>query len=125
MVADVQCWRLGWAPDGSGILCENGEPRLFLPSVKGQVVWTRALPFWTEDLRCSRQCRTVYVEGTSRDGRPGIWAIADGGRGALRLIVACDDPVLQGTPWFSVGRDRLHLSVAEFESDIWVAKLNH
>jgi hypothetical protein len=43
----------------------------------------------------------------------------------VRLAVAFDDPALQGTLWLSVGPERLYLSVAELESDIWVAKLRY
>ncbi len=37
-----------------------------------------------------------------------------------------DDPALTNyANMVSVGRDRLYLTVAEFESDVWVAKLRY
>ena len=125
MLADVQCWPVAWTSDGRGVLCESGAGEIFRLSATGRVEWRRALGFALfEDLRYSRDGATVYFSGTHRDGRRGVWAIADGGRGAVRLVVAFDDPALGGTPWVSVGADRLYLSVAEFESDIWVATLH-
>jgi len=53
----------------------------------------------------------------------GIWAISLYG-GAPRLIVAFDDPALVNFAGImSVGPDRLYLTISEYESDIWVAKL--
>jgi hypothetical protein len=43
--------------------------------------------------------------------------------GAPRLIVAFDDPALVADFGLSVGRDRLYLTVSQYESDIWVANL--
>jgi hypothetical protein len=64
----------------------------------------------------------MYGLGTHRDGRVGIWAISLYG-GAPRLIVAFDDPTLDAPGMISVGRDRLYVTVSQYESDIWVAKL--
>jgi hypothetical protein len=53
----------------------------------------------------------------------GVWALPLYG-GNPRLIVASNDPAL--APFWqgiSVSRDRLYLTVSEYESDIWVAKL--
>jgi hypothetical protein len=115
------------APDGTGVLCESGQAgNLFLVSWEGRVLWRRQLPFsWFEFAQYSRDGKTLYFAALRNDGRQGIWAIGEGGRGAARLAVAFDDPALQGTPWISVGPDRLYLSVAEFESDIWVARLRY
>ncbi len=45
--------------------------------------------------------------------------------GPARLVIAFDDPALiaSGGGLISVGPDRLYLTVSEYESDIWVAKL--
>jgi len=126
LLADIRCWPLGWSPDGTAVLCNSGDRKLFLLSMNGQVLWKRDIPFtFIEDLRYSRDGKTVYFEATHLDGRRGIWAIAAGGRGAIRLVVAFDDSTVTGTPWLSVGADRLYLSVAEYESDIWVATLRY
>jgi hypothetical protein len=77
------------------------------------------------EARFSRDGKTLYGVDLGRDGRYGVWAIADGGRGAVRLAVAFDDAMLMGTEFLSLGPDRLYLSVAEYESDIWVATLRY
>jgi hypothetical protein len=64
----------------------------------------------------------MYVIGTHRDGRVGVWALAWQG-GSARLIVASDDPALTSNGSLSVGPDRLYLAVSEYDSDIWVARL--
>jgi hypothetical protein len=45
--------------------------------------------------------------------------------GPARLVIAFDDPaiVAAGGVSISVGPDRLYLTVAQYESDIWVARL--
>jgi hypothetical protein len=126
MLADLRCWPLAWAPNGTGVLCQTPDPLvIFLLSGTGQVLWRQGIPFTLiQDLRYSPDGKTVYFEATHLDGRRGIWAITDGGRGAVRLVVAFDDPAIAGTPWLSVGPDRLYASVAEYESDIWVSTLH-
>jgi hypothetical protein len=126
-LTDVPCWPLALDPDGSGVLCESPQPgQLFFVSWAGRILWRHEVPFaFFELAEYSRDGRTVYFEAEREDGRTGIWAIGDGGRGAVQLAIAFDDPTLQGTPWISVGPDRLYLSVAELESDIWVAKLRY
>jgi len=116
-----------WAPDGSGVLCDTDED-LVLVSPQGRELWRRNL-IPTSGLisylfaRFARDGRTIYVSGTHRDGRQGVWAIPMAG-GALRLVVASNDPALVAT-FLSVGIDLLYLAVSQYESDIWVAKLNY
>ncbi|MEK7668299.1 MAG: hypothetical protein AAB409_06595 [Gemmatimonadota bacterium] len=40
-----------------------------------------------------------------------------------RLVAAFDDPALVSFNAISVGPDELYLTVAQYESDIWVANL--
>jgi Tol biopolymer transport system component/tRNA A-37 threonylcarbamoyl transferase component Bud32 len=116
-----------WAPDGSGVLCDTDED-LILVSPQGREIWRRNL-IPTSGLisylfaRYARDGRTIYVSGTHRDGRQGVWAIPVAG-GAPRLVVASDDPALVAT-FLSVSSDRLYLAVSQYESDIWVAKLKY
>jgi Tol biopolymer transport system component len=128
-LADHRCFHHSWAPDGSGVLCSSGASILLI-SVAGQVVWSRdlnassQLRIWTGAVtNYPRDGRTVYVGATHQDGRSGIWAITDAGRGAVRLVVAFDDPTVVPMSYISIGPDRLYLTVSEPESDIWVAKL--
>ena len=127
------CLPLDWAPDGSGFLSPigaEGNPEaatLVLVSATGQVS-RRALPAASmlrlDVLRLSRDGQTIYAIGTHRDGRRGVWAIPVAGVGTPRLAVAFDDPALGTLNELSVGPDRLYLTVAEYESDIWVANLH-
>jgi hypothetical protein len=68
----------------------------------------------------ARDGKSIYAEA-GRDGRRGIWAIPVAG-GAARLVVVYDDPALTPYGW-NIGPDRVYLTVSEYESDIWVAKL--
>jgi Tol biopolymer transport system component len=121
-----------WAPDGSGVLCDAGRD-LVLASPQGRVLWRRNL-IPTSGLAgygvpaYSRDGRTIYVWGSHRDGRVGAWAIPVAG-GPPRLVVVWDDPALT-VPGLTqpyppgLGPDRLYLTVSQYESDIWVAKLH-
>jgi dipeptidyl aminopeptidase/acylaminoacyl peptidase len=118
------------ASDGSGLLCFPGGGYLVLESPEGREIWRRKL-FPESGLvrsggwRFGPDGRTLYGAGTHRDGRVGVWVLPLQG-GSARLIVASDDPALApngGWGGISVGRDRLYLTVSEYENDIWVAKL--
>jgi len=120
------------APDGSGILFVDVTRRdLVFVSPQGRVLWRRNLiptsglvDFDQPCCQYSRDGRTIYVMGTHRDGRSGVWAIPAAG-GEPRLVIARDDPALVASlGFFSVSRDRLYLSVWQYESDIWVANLH-
>jgi serine/threonine-protein kinase len=118
------------APDGSGLLCVPGLGYWSLVSPEGREIWRRKF-FPSSGLvrvqafRFAPDGKTLFLNGTHRDGRVGVWALPLQG-GSARLVVAFDDPALahfwMGT---SVGRDRLFLTVSEYESDIWVAKLKY
>ena len=65
----------------------------------------------------------MYCAGEHRDGRKGVWAIPAAGGGDPRLVIAAADPALVNYGLLSVGQDRLYLTIAQYESDIWVAHL--
>jgi Tol biopolymer transport system component len=116
---------LNWAPDGSGVLCDTNA-RVILYSLQGRELWHRDLkaPGQLTGYSCTRMSpdgRTIFTSGWHRDGRAGVWAIPVPS-GPIRLVVAEDDPALEAI-CMSVGRDRLFVTVGEYESDIWVAKL--
>ena len=129
-ITDFGCFVSAWAPDDGGILCQAGSDLVAL-SPEGRVLWRRDvagssgltfasyLPYLT---RLSPDGRTLYTTATDRDGRRGIWAIPVYG-GTPRLVVSYDDPALAPARFLSLGPDRLYLTVSEYESDIWVAKL--
>jgi len=127
-----------WAPDGGGFLSDWTEERgwsdviLILVGADGRVS-RRAVPAASvlrldrgSPRRFSRDGGTIYGIGTHRDGRRGVWAIPVAG-GTPRLVVAFDDPAITpvtlGGGIMSLGPDRLYLTVAQYESDIWVANL--
>ncbi len=128
-LTDFHCMFPDWAPDGSGVLCYAMRD-LVLVSPQGREVWRRnlAATYGLSSIsgiaRYSRDGRTIYASGSHRDGRRGVWAIPVAG-GAPRLVVAFDDPALAPNRFgaLSVGPDRLYLTVAQYESDIWVANL--
>ena len=98
-----------------------------LVSLQGRVLWRRDLAATSRLTgmgwcRYARDGRTIYGYAIDRDGRRGIWAITASG-GPARLVVAGGDAALDLFGPFAVGRDRLYLTVAEYESDIWVARL--
>jgi Tol biopolymer transport system component len=126
-LTDLACVRPVWAPDGNGVLCQVGGDLVFV-SHQGRALWRRNL-IPTTGLTSfgapayARDGRTIYVQGNHRDSRRGVWAIPVAG-GPPRLVIRFDDPtlsVLGVRP--DVGPDRLYLTVSQYESDIWVAKL--
>jgi Tol biopolymer transport system component len=121
--SDSSCFCPDWAPDGARFVCVGMK---FVSAQNGHTVRSdlltrnhltrRGVPHY------SRDGRTIYNDAVDGDGRQGIWAIPVAG-GPARLVVAFDDPSLAFLGGFSVGPDRIYLSVGESESDIWVAKL--
>ncbi len=125
-LTDSDCWVPVWAPDGSGVLCNDGRGLVFV-SPQGRTVWRRA--YATMGLSpgaflcgVAGAGKTILAWGEQRDGRQGIWAIPFAG-GTPRLVIAFDDPALDSPGSLSVGLDRLYLTVSQYESDIWVANL--
>jgi Tol biopolymer transport system component len=128
-LTDFHCMLSDWAPNGSGMLCNAGGSQV-LVSPQGRELWRRDLAATyglklSGSARYSRDGRTIYAPGDHRDGRRGVWAIPGAG-GTPRLVVAFDDPAL-ANPFglLSVGPDRLYLTVAQYESDIWAMNLRY
>jgi serine/threonine-protein kinase len=126
-LTDFGCVGPGWAPDGSGLLCRSGNPpELVLVSPSGTVLWRRDLAAagltGVGLLTFSEDGSTIYL-GATRAGRDGIWALPRAG-GEPRPVVLFDDPRLTALGGaISVRRERLYLTVAQYESDIWVMDL--
>jgi serine/threonine-protein kinase len=135
-LGDLRCVEPTWAPDGRALACWGGAANgdLLVASPQSGQVLRRGL-FAANRLssleqgffRYSPDGRSIYAAAANRDGRRGIWAIPVAG-GPARLVITFDHPALavSGMPgFFSVGPDRLYLTVSEYESDIWVAKLRY
>ena len=124
-LSDLFCLTPVWAPDGSGVLCLTSTTSWVLVSPQGRVLWrrdTRLAHLVNMFHPFSRDGRTLYTRAVHQDGREGIWAVPTVGE--PRLVIAFDDPALADPlPYLSVGADRLYLTVAQYDSDIWVANL--
>ena len=128
-LTDFGCAFQVWARDGSGLFCGNpGDTHLTLVSPSGMVVSRRMLAGFDPDklapLATSPDGATLFLRAT-REGRTGIWALPLAG-GAPHLALSLEQPFLlvQSYPGtVNVTRDRLYLTVGEFESDIWVMDL--
>jgi TolB protein len=135
-LGDFRCYPGDWAPDGSGFVTsrgaehDEGAATMVVVAADGRAT-RRALPAASRLRlgsfpRYSRDGRTIYASGVHQDGRQGVWAIPSTGVGEPRLVIEYDDPTLVNYWGFlSVGPDRLYLTVAQYESDIWVARLRY
>jgi hypothetical protein len=104
---------------------------LFIVALSGQILWRQdltgvnGLTINGFEARYSRDGRTLYFGAAHRDGREGVWAMPAAG-GPAHLVIAFDDPALAAHGGLiSIGPDRLYLTVAEYQSDIWVANLRY
>jgi eukaryotic-like serine/threonine-protein kinase len=124
-LADYACASIG-RPTGAVLLCARGSTFTQV-TPQGRVLWRSDVAV-TNHLRVNPfsvsapNGSTTYVQGVYEDGRRGIWAIPTAA-GEPRRVIADDDPALVDNGWLSVGHDRIYLTVSEYESDIWVAKL--
>jgi Tol biopolymer transport system component len=116
-------------PHASSFLCFPGSWNPILTSPEGREIPLRDLLSSglarAQGSKLALDGRSLFVLAAHRDGRVGVWAFPLYG-GNPRLIVASDDPALvpMSGLGISVGPDRLYVTVSEYESDIWVAKLH-
>jgi hypothetical protein len=123
------CSFQAWAHDGSGVLCgAPHETALTLLSPSGATLrrWDLAASGLSElgPPTMSPDGNTLYLRA-ARGTQAGIWAWPMSG-GDARMIVTFEDPsmtVLSYPGTINVTRNRLYLTVGEFESDIWVMDL--
>jgi Tol biopolymer transport system component len=64
----------------------------------------------------------IYFLAVEEDGSQGVWRISPNGGDAVK-VVAFDDPSRIVLSALSVAPARLYLTLAEYESDIWVMDL--
>jgi len=124
-LTDSRCAYPDWAPDGASLLCVDGR-RWVRVSRNGEVLTRydpsaaglRIYPF----PQFSPDGAKIYVRAVHEDGSEGVWSIPTTG-GEASQVVAFDDPSLSVLYNLTVGPKRLYLSIAEYESDIYVMDL--
>jgi hypothetical protein len=127
-VTDFLCSDPSWDPDGASLWCRtpSDSTALVRVSMEGEVlahydasaVGVRGFgpPMFSPD--GSR----IYFTHTEEDGSRGVsWMPATGGDATQ--VVAFDDPSVYEFGILTVGPDHLYLTIAEYESDIYVMDL--
>jgi len=127
-LTDTGCALLAWEKDGRGVLCRTTDHKqLVFVSASGTEVWRRdfpggglgnSVPVLSED-------GSSFLAAEGPQGQKGVWAWPLAG-GQPRLLVTVDDPSLSILPYpgaINVSHGKLYVTVAEYESDIWVMDL--
>ena len=127
-LTDFECAMPDWAPDGASLVCYTGGGGWARVSRDGEILSrydpsTAGLQKTSFRLMFSRDGSRIYLYGTHEDGSEGVWWIPANGGHATK-VVAFDDPALTVFA-FSVGPEDLYLSIAEYESDIYVMDLEY
>ncbi|MDH3570495.1 MAG: hypothetical protein OER89_09940, partial [Gemmatimonadota bacterium] len=124
-LTDSLCGYPQWDVDGTSLVCKSGR-ELVRVSRSGEVLarydrWTATLQL-LGPIRFSPDGSRMYGYFTEEDGTLGVWWIAADGGDATK-VVAFDDPSLTVWGFLTVGPERLYLTIADYESDIWVMDL--
>jgi hypothetical protein len=102
-----------------------------LISVGGRVLWRRHLNATSQLTidaynyalpKYSRDGAAIYFVATRRDWRHGVWTLPSAG-GEARVAVASDDPAVTASGHISIDPNHLYLTVSEYESNVWAARL--
>jgi Tol biopolymer transport system component len=118
------CRLPAWAPDGASLVCDAGT-EIARVSREGVVLSRLTMTAGVVDpnlLHFSPDGSRIYFLGTHEDGSQGVWWVPAAGSEAAK-VVAFDDPALTVYTGFTVGPEHLYLTVAKYESDIWVMDL--
>jgi len=129
-VTDFECWWPDWAPDGMSFVCAAGRrdftwDQLVLVSRTGDVLARHPMSAGLVrgiHPKFSPDGSRIYFHGTEEDGSEGVWWIPAGGGEATKMV-AFEHPSLTVLGWPSVGEEDIYLTIAEYESDIWVMDL--
>jgi Tol biopolymer transport system component/DNA-binding SARP family transcriptional activator len=126
-LTDSLCLVPMWAPDGASLVCYAGRGALARVSRDGEVYARRAKPagmVGAYNPQFSPDGSRIYTVATEEDGSEGVWWIPANGGDATK-VVAFDDPSLTVPGYLTVGPEHLYLTIAEYESDIWVMDLEY
>jgi len=129
-LTDFACAFPSWAPDGESLVCkEYGEygGDMLRVSRNGDVITRYVWPAgvrneFMDGPKFSRDGSQIYAVATDEDEARGLWSFPSGGGEPVK-VVAFDDPSTDVPGQFSVGPERIYLTIAEYESDIWVMDL--
>jgi TolB protein len=115
-----------WSPEGRRIVYEVDNNTIRVVSLVGEEQrWLDGIaigligPYWPE---WSRDGRSVYFIGGDSLGSRALYAMPAGG-GQPRKLIRFDDPTRHVHLAFSVGDGKVYVSVAEYESDVYVMDL--
>jgi Tol biopolymer transport system component len=126
-LTDLSCMFPSWAPDGASLVCRT-DGEMLRVSRGGDPISRYRWPAGLRDdeslsvPKFSRDGSRIYVVGIHDDGSRGLWWFPTDG-GEPTKVVAFDDPATYAPGMFSVGPDRIYLTIAEYESDIYVMDL--
>jgi Tol biopolymer transport system component len=125
-LTDFGCRIPDWAPDGASLVCYAGD-ELVRVSREGQVL--ARYGFLKAGLRgiarpqFSPDGSRIYFLATEEDGSQGVWWVLVS-EGEPAKAVAFDDLAVVVLPFLTVGPRSLYLTIAQYESDIWVMDLD-
>jgi serine/threonine-protein kinase len=129
-LTDFPSGNASWAPDGASLLCFTGGGTWPRVSRDGRVL--ARYDSSTVGLQrisgpeFSPDGSKIYLMATDHDGSQGIWWISAGGGEATKVVVLDDPSLSEFWGWgFTVGREHLYLTIAEYQSDIWVMDLEY
>jgi Tol biopolymer transport system component len=130
-VTDTECNGPKWAPDGASLVCYMPDESWARVSRVGEVLSrydpsTAGLQWSGYNLEFSPDGSRIYFVATHADGSRGVWWVPANGGDATK-VVAFDDPSLHlpiNLGLLTVGPEIFYLTIAEYESDIWVMDLD-
>jgi len=132
-LTDFDCYSPKWHPGGDRLACLSvGRGELDFKTIvtvsrEGRELsrFSTGMPLYGSDAYdFSTDGSRIYLAGTTAEGVQGAWWIAAEG-GTWTQVVAFDDPTRTVVQGMTVGPEHLYFTIAEYESDIYVADLEY